>query len=185
MLAHSLSGLALQLEGARLLAAQHQDDPKLAETVERAHGLAKTGLDEARRAIGVLRDEALPGPESLGVLARSFVDDTGIPCTFEINGRERELSSEVRLTLYRVAQEALTNVRKHAVAKTVEMGLSYEPQGTRLVVEDLLAEGQPLAITSGVGYGLTGMRERAELLGGELTATPTTSGFRVELWIPW
>ena len=185
VLAHSLSGLALQLEGARLLAAQHQDDPKLAETVERAHGLAKTGLDEARRAIGVLRDEALPGPESLGVLARSFVDDTGIPCTFEINGRERELSSEVRLTLYRVAQEALTNVRKHAVAKTVEMGLSYEPQGTRLVVEDLLAEGQPLAITSGVGYGLTGMRERAELLGGELTATPTTSGFRVELWIPW
>lgn len=184
VLAHSLSGLALQLEGARLLAVQNHADPKLTESVDSAHRLAKAGLEEARRAIGLLRDEALPGPERLQALAQSFSDDTGIPCSFEISGEEHELSSEARLTLYRVAQEALTNVRKHADANRVEVQLSYEPEATRLVVEDFGTDGNRAREATGAGYGLTGMRERAQLLGGELAATPTSSGFRVQLWIP-
>jgi signal transduction histidine kinase len=94
------------------------------------------------------------------------------------------LSSEARLTLYRVAQEALTNVRRHAEPTQVELHLCYETDGTRLTVEDFGANGRPAFSVPGEGYGLTGMRERAKLLGGELTATSTKSGFRVDLWVP-
>ncbi|HXY44004.1 MAG TPA: histidine kinase [Acidimicrobiales bacterium] len=185
VLAHSLSGLVLQLEGARLLATQQDvDRSKLAETVDRAHRLAKAGLEEARGAIGLLRDDSLPGPERLEGLARFFAADTGTPCSLEITGSERPLTSEARLTIYRVAQEALTNVRKHTVATNVEMRLSYESDGTRLVVEDFGVNGDASVDGAAHGYGLTGMRERAELLGGELNAAKTGSGFRVELWVP-
>jgi signal transduction histidine kinase len=184
VLAHSLSGLALQLESARLLAEQSQARPDLTDAVRQAHRLAKVGLEEARRAIGLLRDDELPGPERLPALAHSFERDTGTRCTLEVSGPERALSSETRLTLYRVAQEALTNVRKHATPDRVELYLAYEPAGTRLSVEDFGAYGHAVLSEGGDGFGLTGMRERAELLGGELMATATGSGFRVELWVP-
>jgi len=64
VLAHSLSGLMLQLEGARMLAAERLGDPRLADVIDRAHHLAKTGLEEARRAIGMLRDDELPHPSA-------------------------------------------------------------------------------------------------------------------------
>jgi signal transduction histidine kinase len=184
VLAHSLSGLVLQLEGARLLATQRQADPDLTDAVERAHHLAKAGLEEARRAIGLLRDDELPGPEGLPALVSSFARDTGTPCKLEVDGPERELSSEARLTLYRVAQEALTNVRKHAAPTQVELHLSYEIDGTRLTVEDFGEKDCSVVDRVDKGYGLTGMRERAKLLGGELTAARTDCGFRVDLWVP-
>jgi signal transduction histidine kinase len=84
----------------------------------------------------------------------------------------------------RVAQEALTNVRKHARAGRVEIRLAYELSGTRLAIEDFDRCGDLPALGDGTGYGLTGMRERAELLGGTLTAGPTDGGFLVELWVP-
>jgi signal transduction histidine kinase len=184
VLAHSLSGLVLQLEGARLLAARNRADPGVADAVERAHHLAKAGLEEARRAIGMLRDDELPGPERLESLAHEFECDAAIPCALQISGAERALSSEARLTLYRVAQEALTNVRKHASPERVELRLAYERDGTRLTVEDFGTNGGGALAEAGGGYGLTGMRERANLLGGELAASATRSGFRVELWVP-
>jgi signal transduction histidine kinase len=184
VLAHSLSGLVLNLEGARLLADRNGVDPGLADAIERAHRLAKTGLEEARRAIGMLRDEALPGPELLGGLASEFESDSGVACAMSVTGGERKLASDARLTLYRVAQEALTNIRKHADAERVQLSLSYESSGIRLTVEDLARPGQGRPSGDGSGYGLTGMRERAELLGGTLTAGSTQAGFRVELWVP-
>jgi len=72
-------------------------------------------------------------------------------------------------------------VRKHARAERVELQLAYDSAGARLSVEDF---GHPTANGDGGGYGLTGMRERAELLGGTLAAGPTGAGFRVELWVP-
>jgi signal transduction histidine kinase len=109
--------------------------------------------------------------------------------------------------MYRVTQEALTNVRKHAQPGRVEVHLRYAPRGARLVIEDFGGEdgrsplqcgtGQPAPLAdepaprsngwagpAGGGYGLDGMRERAELLGGTLTAAATQSGFRVELEVP-
>ena len=185
VLAHSLSGLVLNLEGAKLLASQSGADPHVGDAIDRAHRLAKTGLAEARRAIGMLHDDALPGPERLAGLAAEFEADTGVPCTVATTGGGgRDLGADGRLTLYRVTQEALTNIRKHARAGRVEIHLAYEPSGTRLTIEDFGSSGEPPAPAAGNGYGLSGMKERAELLGGTLTAAPTKGGFRVELWVP-
>jgi signal transduction histidine kinase len=182
VLAHSLSALALQLEGARLLARDRGADPEVVEAVERAHHLAGEGLSEARDAIAALRGEALPGPERLEHLVAAFSGDSHVTVT----GTPRELSSEARLAIYRTAQEALTNVLRHSAASRIEVRLAYEPDGTRLVVQDF-GPGAPVTVggaSPGGGYGLTGMRERAELLGGRLSADPTADGFRVELWLP-
>jgi signal transduction histidine kinase len=185
VLAHSLSALALQLEGARLLARDRGADPEIVASVERAHRLAAGGLAEARQAIAALRGDELPGPERLPALADAFAEDSGAACDLTVTGEPRELSSEARLALYRTAQEALTNVRRHSAADRVDMRLAYDANGTMLTVEDH-AQGVPVALGNGDGggYGLTGMRERAELLGGRLSAAPTDDGFRVELWLP-
>jgi signal transduction histidine kinase len=185
VLAHSLSGLVLNLEGARLLAAQGGADSQVGEAIDRAHRLAKTGLEEARRAIGMLRDDALPGPERLAGLAAEFEAGTGMPCKVAVTGgSKQDLGTDGRLTFYRVTQEALTNIRKHAHADRVEIHLAYEPSGTRLTIEDFGSCRDRPAPADETGYGLTGMKERAELLGGTLTAGPTGGGFLVELWVP-
>jgi signal transduction histidine kinase len=190
VLAHSLSGLMLQLEGARLLATENPQDPRLPGVIERAHYLGKAGLEEARRAIGMLRDDDLPGPEQLATLAGQFERDSGITCHLTVTGEVRELDSEARLALYRAAQEALTNIRKHARCDRVDIRLDYNDGRTSLTVEDFTPDGAAAASpvstapSAGGGYGLTGMRERAELLGGSLQAGPTGRGFRVELEVP-
>ena len=176
VLAHSLSALALQLEGARLLARDRDTDPEVVAAIERAHHLAGSGLNEAREAISALRGDDMPGLDSL---AGGF----GERVALEVSGEPRELASEARLALYRTAQEALTNVTRHSAADHVELKLAYEPEGTRLVVQDCgPAVGEAPSV--GGGYGLTGMRERAELLGGRLSAGPMGDGFKVELWLP-
>lgn len=182
VLAHSLSALALQLEGTRLLARDRGTDPEVVEAVERAHHLAGEGLAEARDAIAALRGEELPGPERLEHLADAFAGDASVT----ISGTPRDLGSEARLAIYRTAQEALTNVLRHSAFDRVEISLAYEPEGVRLTVRDF-GRGEPVPIgaaSPGGGYGLTGMRERAELLDGRLRAEPTCDGFVVELWLP-
>lgn len=173
VLAHSLSALALQLEGARLLAQSRDTDPEVVESLQRAHHLATSGLTEARQAISALRGDDLPTIEDL---AASFQG-----ATFTVIGTPREPSSEAKLALYRTAQEALTNVRRHSASERVELKLDYADDGTTLTVAD---HGDEAPAINGNGYGLTGMRERAELLGGRLNAGPTHDGFRVELWLP-
>jgi len=191
VLAHSLSGLVMQLEGARLLAASDPADPRLPATIDRAHHLARSGLNEARRAISMLRDDDLPGPESIEAMTTEFTRDTGIPCSFTVTGPRHDVSSETRLALYRVAQEALTNIRKHAHPDRAAVTLAYQPGSVSLTVEDIESSpGLERPAAAGAdpslngGYGLTGMRERAELLGGTLTAHPAGHGFLVELQVP-
>ena len=209
VLAHSLSGLMLQLEGARMMAAGGATDQRLTATIERAHRLAKSGLDEARQAIGALRGDELPGPDGLPGLAAKFTEDRGTPCRLVVAGDAYDLSSEARLAVYRVVQEALTNIAKHAGAEQVAIQITYRPDGVRVRVEDfgaasavaadagsaVAADAASAVATDAVsasagaavetgGYGLTGMRERAELLGGTLIAERTGTGFRVELEVP-
>jgi signal transduction histidine kinase len=186
VLAHSLSALALQLETTRLLARDRDVDPDVTQAIDRAHHLAASGLDEARRAIAAERGEELPGPERIGALADAFKEQSGLPVAVEVRGEPRELPPEARLAVYRTAQEALTNVRRHATAERVDVSLAYASDSTVLVVEDHAVPGSPPPPAIGLsgGYGLTGMRERAELLGGELHAEPTPDGFRVELRLP-
>jgi signal transduction histidine kinase len=186
VLAHSLSALALQLETTRLLARSRGVDDEVTRSIDRAHHLAAGGLDEARRAIAAERGDQAPGPERIGALADAFGEQSGLPVAVEIRGEPRELPPEARLAMFRTAQEALTNVRRHATPERVDIQLDYGPDDTVLVVEDHALPGSPAPAEIGLagGYGLTGMRERAELLGGQLLATPTTSGFRVELRLP-
>jgi hypothetical protein len=88
VLAHSLSALTLQLEGARPLAAAEQPDSgRIAAALERAHHLAQARLRDARRAIGTLRDEELPGPQRLTGLAHEFERDSGVSCHLEVARR--------------------------------------------------------------------------------------------------
>ena len=143
----------------------------------------------------------MPGPDRLAALTAAFQADTGVPARFTASGTPRELASAVRLALYRVTQEALTNVRKHARPERVEIRLDYLPDEVVLTAEDygFPPEGGPggyggagsppvRGVTGGPSpggkYGLTGMRERAELLGGTLDAAPTGTGFRVLLRVP-
>jgi signal transduction histidine kinase len=187
VLAHSLSALALQLESTRLLARDRGVDEDLARALDQAHHLAASGLQDARRAIAAARGEEVPGPDRIGMLAGAFEEQSGLPVAIEVRGEPRELAPDARLALYRTAQEALTNVRRHAVAERIEIELAYLPERTVLVIEDHAGSGTPAPVALGLtgnGYGLTGMRERAELLGGELLAEPTDNGFRVELRLP-
>ena len=186
VLAHSLSALALQLESARLVARDRGADSEVVDSIDRAHHQAVEGLEEARRAIGTLRGDALPGPERLPALVEAFEEQSGVRARLETVGSPRALPTDASLALYRTAQEALTNIRRHAVPDSVTVRLEYRDDATLLAVEDVASQGPaiPVGAPAGSGYGLTGMRERAELLDGRLTAEPTAQGFRVELWLP-
>jgi signal transduction histidine kinase len=187
VLAHSLSALALHLESTRLVAAQDGADNELTRAIDHAHQLAANGLQEARGAVAAARGDELPGPDRLAVLAEDFTHQSGLPVAVAVHGEPRRLEPDARLAVYRTAQEALTNIRRHATPERVAIDLSYLPQSTVLVVEDRATAGAslpPVASAAGAGYGLTGMRERAELLGGELRVEPTAGGFRVELRLP-
>jgi signal transduction histidine kinase len=191
VLAHSLSALSVELEGARLLALDRDVDSEVIAAIGRAHRHAAAGLDEARAAIKALRGDSVPGPDKIADLIEE-IRAHGIECTLEVGGAPRRLPSEAALAVFRTAQEALTNVRKHAEeAERVEIRLDYDPDGVQLIVTDMAGDGaeprvpQPAALAAaGSGYGVSGMRERAELIGGRLLAGPTENGFRVELWVP-
>ena len=182
VLAHTLSALAVQVEGAKLMLETHTDDTRAVQSLDRAHRLAQEGLQEVRRAVGALRGDTLPGPDALPDLVRAFQGDSGIACRLEVAGEPVHLGPEAGLAIYRTAQEALTNVSRHADASEIALQLRYlDGGGAELVVEDL---GSPKAAAASGGYGLTGIRERAELLGGSLEAGPIAGGFRVRLRVP-
>jgi signal transduction histidine kinase len=185
VLAHSLAALAVQLETADALIERGRSAQAHA-SVKRAGQLAKEGLAETRRAIGALRGDTLPLPELLTTLASGYELDTGATATVDVTGEPRTLRPDVSLTLYRTAQEAITNVRKHAPGALVDVFLAYRPDEVALTVASGAARdgARPLADAGG-GYGLTGLRERAELAGGTFDAGPDGIGWRVDVRIPW
>jgi len=184
ILAHSLSAQLLHLEGARLLMVSGRMDEAL-DRVERARGLARSGLEETRRALATLRGDIPPIDVVLRELAEEHRLLADAACELTIEGERRELPARAGLAVIRTAQEALTNARKHAPGATVRIALRYSPVWCELHVTDAggTHEPGPLA-ASGGGYGLVGMRERAELIGGTLEAGPTGEGFSVLLRVP-
>ncbi|XVQ87271.1 sensor histidine kinase [Microbispora siamensis] len=180
ILAHSLSAQIVHLEGARLLLRADRS-PEALDRVERARELAKKGLEEARRAVAALRDDAQPLPAALDALAGEFRDATGKECAVVVSGFERRLPPETELAMIRTAQEAVTNVRRHAPGSPATVRLSFGDRECELEVVNPPSDEPG---TPGGGYGLVGMRERAELLGGTLEAGETEDGFRVRLRVP-
>ncbi len=190
VLAHSLAGLAVQLEAADALLSNDRTE-QARDVVRRSRRLAREGLAETRQAVLALREGAgAPLPEALGGLLDAF--DPVLRTRFRVDGAPRELSQETTFALYRITQEALTNTAKHAAGAPVWVELGYPPGAVTLAVRndpppgvpspDDAAVGVGLAVSG--GYGLTGMRERVEPLGGELTVGPVDGGWRVAARIP-
>ncbi|WP_157438281.1 sensor histidine kinase [Actinomadura latina] len=183
ILAHSLSAQLVHLEGARLLLSRDGDRVQALDRVERARNLARSGLDETRRALATLRGEIPEPKEALAELAEEFYASTGRPCDVQVTGAPRELSPQAGLAVVRTAQEALTNVRKHAPGARAQVTLRYLSDKVELEVTDSGGTETVVELDGG-GYGLVGMRERAELIDGTLVTGPDGKGFRVSLQVP-
>jgi signal transduction histidine kinase len=180
VLAHSLSAQTVHLEATRMLIERGAPKDEVLQRVVAARRMAREGLAETRQALSALRGEMAPVEEFLRELIR---DESA---TMEVDGEPRLVTAEAGLAVRRVAQEAMTNVRKHAPGAKVEFRLEYLPDEVRLEVRDFggrVPVDNSLSDT-GSGYGLRGMRERAELLGGELDAGPAEEGFVVCLRVP-
>ncbi|QMU80563.1 sensor histidine kinase [Streptacidiphilus sp. PB12-B1b] len=179
VLAHSLSAQLVHLEAARLMLDAGADREQLRERIVSARRMAQDGLAETRAALSALRGEFVPVSEFLASLAGND------GATLAVEGSVRPLPAEVGVAVRRTAQEALTNVRKHAPDSACAVRLSYLDGTVELEVRNGPSPhaGGELA-ASGSGYGLLGMRERAELLGGSLLAGPEEGGFRVLLSVP-
>ena len=184
VLAHSLSVLAVQLEGARLTAITEAAGANLVGQITAAHKQTCVGILNARRALAMLRDDESPGPASLPRLVSETAAALGVPIALEVDGVPRPLDPEAGLLLYRVVQEALTNVAKHAGRGVrVTVRLAWAAGGLEVSVVDSGGDGSGVGLPPG-GLGLTGMTERAELRGGRLRAGRSDDGFAVRLWLP-
>ncbi|MGQ4438855.1 sensor histidine kinase, partial [Streptomyces violaceoruber] len=179
VLAHSLSAQMVHLEAARLLIERDADRQQILNRVVAARGMARDGLAETRQALSALRGDLTPLEEFLAQL----VETAGGTAEVTITGERRPLPAEASQAVRRVAQEALTNARRHAPGAGVRVRLDY---AAHEVVLDVRDSGGPHGEDAGTGggYGLLGMRERAELLGGSLRAGPGEEGFVVMLKVP-
>lgn len=181
LLAHSLGALSVQLEAADALLETHTDPDKAREYVRQARSLAVDGLTETRKAVHALRDEPVALSEQLTALAAA------LGATVTVTGTERRLDTDAQHALFRAAQEALSNVRKHAAGAPVTVRLDFAEAATVLTVTNgPCPEGMPSSPlhAAGAGYGLRGMRERIELVGGELSAAAVDTGWTVRAAVP-
>jgi signal transduction histidine kinase len=158
--------------------------------LEKIENSARQALDETSRLLNVLRDpdeeaELAPQPAigELGTLAAS-VRAAGLPVNLVIDGNLAALPAVVDVSVYRIVQEALTNVLKHAGPARAEVTIGREQDTVTIEVTDD-GTGQYGNGSPGRGHGLAGMRERAAVLGGELVAGPRPGGgFTVRARLP-
>jgi signal transduction histidine kinase len=188
VVAHGVSVMTMHAAGAGLAVG---DDPDRArEAMAEVERTGRRSLSELRRLLGLLdRETAVaelapqPGLARLDDLVEEF-RRAELPVDVEIEGEPRELPSGVDLSAFRIIQEALTNVLKHAGRVPVRVKLCYRSDQLAIEVENA-ADGDGAAITPpGAGRGLVGMRERVALLGGRLIACPERGCFRVRCELP-
>jgi signal transduction histidine kinase len=192
-LGHSLTLLAVQLETATQFEAR--GDPGLHEELREAQRVAKGCLADVRHSVAALRPDNASA-DSLQDGLRTLVAEFAMTCRdiaieLDLDEATRPLGPDLSMTLYRCAQEALTNIRKHARATKVLVSLSTSDEPVSQVELTVLDNGQGAADRNvaheaqPAGYGLLGMRERVALLGGTIIAGPgPAQGWRVEVVIP-
>ncbi|GIE84508.1 sensor histidine kinase [Actinoplanes regularis] len=160
-------------------------DPELRdERLALAVRTAKENLAESRAIVAALAPSALDSGllDSVRRQASRFTEETGVPAGFRSTGEPRDLPTATEVVLLRATQEALTNVRRHAGANEVAVLLAYAPESVRVVVRDDGC-GFDAAVTG--GFGLPGMRKRAEQVGGTLTVhSDPDTGTTIELEVP-
>ncbi len=190
VVAHNVGLIVLQAGGARSVLGTNPERARTA--LRQVEETGRQTLTEMRHLVGTLRVDAerepLPRLERLPAL----VDEAraaGLAVELEVEGEPVDLPAGLELAAYRLIQEALTNVRKHAPTSRAKVRLCYEPDRLRIEVSD---DGGPSDAVrdsarnaSGLGHGLIGMRERVQLYGGRLQAGPLpVGGFRVEALLP-
>jgi signal transduction histidine kinase len=178
VLAHSLSGLSIQLEMVRKIAGNEDAPAELRSAIDGAADLAKQGLAGARDAVGALRRDDRLGVDQLPELVAHLRRDFNLSVAYSVTGTPRPVAPDLGLALYRVAGEALTNVARHAEGASTRVELSFDEARVRLTVTDSGGSQSALA-AQGSGWGLAGLRERIKRLGGELTAGPSEPGWSV------
>jgi signal transduction histidine kinase len=195
VVAHTLAVITVQAGvGRRLMAKRPEEASAALESIEM---IGRTAQDELRVVLGLLRDEQVeaaalaPAPRltDLKELADN-VRASGTPVELRTSGTDQQLSPALELSLYRVVQEALTNVVKHAPAARASVDLAVSADRVRLEIAD---DGGPArrrpggeeAAVPGTGHGIIGMRERVGAFGGWLVAEPLPGhGFHVLAEIP-
>jgi two-component system, NarL family, sensor kinase len=167
-LAQGLTAIALQLETADALLEGNPERARHA--VQQALTLARANLEEARRSVLDLRAAPLEGRtlgEALSAIAEEYARTGNLQLKFDVTGDTRSLPLRIETGLYRIAQEALTNVLRHASATRLTVQLAAQPDEIRLIVEDDGRGFEPDKVPKD-RYGLIGLNERAKLLGGSL-----------------
>lgn len=176
----------------RVTALKHSSNQELRTTAEALENLTVEAIESVRRLALELRPPALDDlglRDALADLAQRFEDQLGIPVTLEVGGLRGRLASEVELVLYRVAQEALTNVGKHARATRADLKLVCDDRGVTVTIEDDGRGFDPVLNSvrdgRGIGLGLFGMEERVGLVGGTLSIDRVDPhGMRIAAHIP-
>jgi signal transduction histidine kinase len=193
VVAHSMSVIAVRSGVGRMVAV---DQPQQAvEALSIIETTSQRALAELRVILAVLRDGdatavQLDPVRSLGDLPQlmSEVGHAGVSVAFHIEGEPRVLAPGIEVSAYRIVQEALTNVVRHAGATTAYLCVRYTPGNLEIEVCDdgrsKQSHGARGRTPSGSGYGLVGMRERVAVYGGEFRAGPTDNGFRVVARLP-
>ena len=188
-MAQGFTGIVLQMEAAEQ--SMETSPEALPEHLNRARALAREGLQEARRSIWSLMPQALEHANldtALREEVRRFGAEGRAKIAFTDSGDRRELTPEIQTVLLRICQESLTNIKRHAEASEVTVNLSYETREVSLTVQDngVGFDYPTVQIDKkGISFGLTGMRQRAELVNGRLHVDSTKNqGTAVRLTIP-
>jgi two-component system NarL family sensor kinase len=183
-LAQGLAAIALQLETADALLDSGTNMDRAQKAVNQALSLARANLEEARRSVLDLRAAPLEGrtlADALAVLVKEYNTKWNLRIKFQLVGENRALPIRIDAGLYRIAQEALTNVIRHANAKRIKVELTITETTVTLIVQDDGRGFDPDQVPRG-HYGIIGMNERARLLGGTLHLESTLgSGTRLAI----
>jgi signal transduction histidine kinase len=176
-LAHTLSSLAVQLEAVRSL--WERDPPGARALLDTSLAATRGGLGEARRALQALRAaplEDLGLPLAVRRLAEAAAERAGVALDLRLPERDPELPPDVEQCVYRVAQEALENVVRHAQASQVAVHLEQDGRQVMLLVRDDGQGFDSARLNGDQRFGLQGMHERARLVGGQLELTSHSGG---------
>jgi signal transduction histidine kinase len=182
VLGHSISLIHVQASTALHLIDEHPEQARTAlATIKQA---SKDVLTEMRSVLGVLRDGAPRSPAAGLDQLDALIDRTGLTVTKEIAGVCRPLPPGVERAAYRIIQESLTNVTKHAPGARATVTIRYGPEELSIRIDDTGATAPSALADEDGGNGIPGMRERAVALGGSLTARARVNGFSVEAYLP-
>lgn len=186
-LAQGLSATVMQLETADALMESGSNQAQVREIIDQALRLTRENLREARRSVMDLRAAPLQGrslADALSVMVADAAGNNDVEIEFQASGGSRPLSSRIEVGLYRIAQEAVSNILQHADAGHALVELVTTPAWAQLVVEDDGDGFEPGNVAKD-RFGLIGIQERAKLLGGtvQLESSPGL-GTRVEVQVP-